>query len=77
MLLVTMAGLKEPPPPSEPRIRLALVAGPPAFSPSASSRLPRHVSRPAGGWAKTIIVAIEWRSRIIAVTLAYMVMGMP
>lgn len=79
MLLTAMAGLAEPPPATDRRLLLALVAGPAVFLVIGllGALFGSFLGLPPA-WSKTLIVAIEVAlTGSIAVTLAYMVLGVP
>ena len=79
LLLTAMAGLGEPLAVTDPRLRWALVAGPLVFLVIGvvGAFFGSFLGLPPA-WSKTLIVLIEVAlTGSIAVTLAYMVMGVP
>ena len=79
LLLTAMAGLGQPPAVTDPGLRLALIAGPLVFLliGITGAVFGSFLGLPAA-WSKTLIVAIEVAlTGSIAVTLAYMVLGVP
>lgn len=79
LLLTAMAGLGEPPTVTDPRLRTALVAGPLLFLAIGivGALFGSFLGLPPV-WSKTLIVLIEVAlTGSIAVTLAYMVLGVP
>jgi len=79
LLLTAMAGHGEPPAVTDPRLRLAVVAGPLVFLAIGitGAFFGSFLALPPA-WSKTLITLIEVvLSGSIAVTLAYMVLGVP
>ena len=79
LLLTAMAGLVEPLPPADPRIRTGLIAGPLVFLAIGlgGALFGSFLGFPEA-WSKTLIVTIELAlTGSIALTLAYMVLGVP
>lgn len=79
LLLTAMAGLGEPPAVTDPRLRTAVVAGPLVFLAIGitGAFFGSFLALPPA-WSKTLITLIEVvLTGSIAVTLAYMVLGVP